>query len=282
MTITATPATKLIEILGQQFMARYAVPDVADHLRKVYALAKANDPRWQDFLHLWKEEAPEELHAAVELILAEHPSQEGFCVKPVLFGKVAMVRCGKPAAFRLRDTQTTWCSEHVADDCREPWINGWKSIGEQPVREVMTRSELRNAGVAEDGTVTRPAARGTKVTEDGIYRNPATGEIFKVQFNKATGDGRRLYAKKMTAWNVDGDEVKTFTLEESAEPVKLDRAVFTYAQGAMAKISPEWKLTLEDAKRFGALYGTCMRCGRTLTLEASIERAMGRICASKF
>lgn len=287
-TITPTPATKLIEILGQQFMARYAVPDVAEHLRKVYVLAKSDDPRWQDFLHLWKEEAPEELHMGIDLILNSFPAREGVCVKPVLFGKVAMVRCGKPAAFSLNNTATVWCAEHVAEDCREPWMKGWVSLGERPesdVREVMTKKELAAAGVAEDGSFIKPRttkATKTAITEDGIYRNPETGEIFKVQWNRGDGDGRRLYAKRMTAWSEGGFELKTFALGEGAEAVKLERTCFVYVAGARDKLRPEWKLTLEDAKAFGALYGTCVRCGRTLTLEESIERAMGSTCAKKF
>lgn len=301
-TITPVPATQLIEMLGKKFAQHWGTPDVTEHLRKVWALAKAEDPRWQDFLRLWKEEAPEELHMAVDVILSECPTREGFCAKPVLFGKFAMVRCGKPAAFRLHNSATLWCAEHVAEDCREPWIKGWKALPETSnpsqyanlpgeskgrsalaqttpdydAREVMSPSELRRAEAP------KRAAGSQKVTEDGMYRNPATGEIFKVQFNRAEGDGRRLYAKRMIAWTEEGDEIRSFSVTAGAKATKLGRVSFLYAQGAMAKISPAWKLSLEEAKAFGALYETCIRCGKTLTLEESIERAMGSTCAKKF
>jgi len=41
------------------------------------------------------------------------------------------------------------------------------------------------------------------------------------------------------------------------------------------------KMTLEEGKKYGAIYGVCVRCAATLTREESIERAMGPICAGK-
>lgn len=42
------------------------------------------------------------------------------------------------------------------------------------------------------------------------------------------------------------------------------------------------KMTLEEAKQFGALYGFCCSCGRILTNETSIEAGIGPVCAEKF
>lgn len=42
------------------------------------------------------------------------------------------------------------------------------------------------------------------------------------------------------------------------------------------------KMTLEEAEEFGALYGFCCVCGRTLTRESSIEAGIGPVCADKF
>lgn len=113
------------------------------------------------------------------------------------------------------------------------------------------------------------------VEEDGMYRNPDNGTIYKVQFNRASGDGRRLYAKLLV---IEHDAVRN----EDDEIIEGAKVRFDYAAGAMRDIQPGWKMTLEDAKQFGALYGTCVRCGRTLTLEVSIERSMGPVCAKAF
>ena len=48
------------------------------------------------------------------------------------------------------------------------------------------------------------------------------------------------------------------------------------------RLCPEHKMSLADAKKFGALYGTCCVCGRTLTDEVSIEAGIGPVCAQKF
>lgn len=42
------------------------------------------------------------------------------------------------------------------------------------------------------------------------------------------------------------------------------------------------KLTLDEAKELGKIYGFCVACGRTLTDEYSVEAGIGPICADKF
>lgn len=120
--------------------------------------------------------------------------------------------------------------------------------------------------------------------QDGIYRNPETGEIFKLQYNRASGDGRHLYAKQLVV--TEGDwpdagmafELKNIPLDHAPDG-KLD---WRYV-GAISKagVLPTWRVTREEAAAFGALYGVCIRCGRDLTAEVSIERAMGPVCAGK-
>jgi hypothetical protein len=119
-----------------------------------------------------------------------------------------------------------------------------------------------------------------RVEQDGMYRNPQTGEIYKVQWNRGSGDGKRLYAKQLIM-HVDGGRWTRIPLESFLPKPEDTHAEFQYAPGAMKFIRPEWRMSMEEARAFGALYGTCLRCGRTLTLEESIERAMGSTCAKK-
>lgn len=79
--------------------------------------------------------------------------------------------------------------------------------------------------------------------------------IFKVQTSQQSG---REYAKEL----IDGS--------------------FEYTAGAIRLLSAETKMSLEDAKAYGKLYGTCCVCARTLTRETSIEAGIGPICAGKF
>ena len=90
----------------------------------------------------------------------------------------------------------------------------------------------------------------------------------------------------------DGDGVivtkvyKVVTSQTSGRPYAkvLEGTSWEYAPGgvralALNKATP---LTLERAQELGQLYGVCVRCGRTLTDEGSIERGIGPICAAKF
>lgn len=95
-----------------------------------------------------------------------------------------------------------------------------------------------------------PSPTSDPVTE-GMYRT-ADGTVYKVQAARESG---RLYAKVLTD---DG---------------------FTYAQGAMRKLTASDRMTLEDAQEYGKLYGICCVCGRTLTNEESIINGIGPICA---
>lgn len=127
----------------------------------------------------------------------------------------------------------------------------------------------------------KPATAPQYATEDGIYRNPTTGEIFKLQFNRASGDGRHLYAKRLVINNY-GDEVNTITDIPLVGERPVGDLVWLYV-GAISKagVLPAWRVTRKEAAAFGALYGVCVRCGRDLTAEESIDRAMGPVCAGK-
>lgn len=56
---------------------------------------------------------------------------------------------------------------------------------------------------------------------------------------------------------------------------------WSYASGVIYKLANATHLTLDQAKKYGKLYGCCVICGRTLTDEGSIEAGIGPICAGK-
>lgn len=117
-------------------------------------------------------------------------------------------------------------------------------------------------------TPKRPEA--DEVTE-GMYRKG--GEIFKVQ--RAVHGSGQLYAKRLV---VDAEA----ELDEDGKIVEPAAVHFEYASGAIRGLTADDKMTLTEAKEFGALYGTCCVCGRTLTNETSIDEGIGPICKNKF
>lgn len=57
---------------------------------------------------------------------------------------------------------------------------------------------------------------------------------------------------------------------------------FEYVAGLVGQVRREGvRMTIEFAKQYGALYGTCIVCGRTLTNEESIEAGIGPVCGAK-
>jgi hypothetical protein len=122
--------------------------------------------------------------------------------------------------------------------------------------------------------------------EAGMYRMDET--IYKVQRNVVQGDGSRAYAKRLTEQNecrICGEWVDTHNAK-SPESSKLTHKFspkwrFEYEQGAIHKLRPEMRMSLEEAKEFGKVYGTCCVCGRTLTNETSIEEGIGPVCGGR-
>lgn len=106
--------------------------------------------------------------------------------------------------------------------------------------------------------------RATSIWEEddsGIYKDPDSDRIFKVYQSTQSG---RMLCKILV---VDKFEKK---------------GRFQYQGMASRWVSKEWKLSLEEAKKFGQIYGVCCVCGRTLTDEESVANGIGPICAGKF
>lgn len=94
------------------------------------------------------------------------------------------------------------------------------------------------------------------VLEAGMYRTPE-GQIFKVY----KGQSGRMLAKALV---IDGDET-----------------YFDYRGLASRFVKADQRMSLEDAKQFGVIYGVCCVCSRTLTDEDSIANGIGPVCASR-
>lgn len=92
---------------------------------------------------------------------------------------------------------------------------------------------------------------------------------------------------------VDGKFVKVYTTKHGSNQkvgkvLVIDgqdddgkyRCHFEYGgKRALKGLSEATKLTAEEAKQFGLLYGICVRCGLDLTKEESIHVGYGRTCA---
>lgn len=135
----------------------------------------------------------------------------------------------------------------------------------------------------------------TAELEEGMYVRD--GSIFKVQ--RAVHGSGNLYAKVLVRETHEGrcaghlpdndpsafDAPWSYCSDEATCSRWVDgetTVTFEYAAGAVGRLTPNHKMGLEQAKEFGALYGTCVVCGRTLTNEDSIAAGIGPVCAERF
>jgi hypothetical protein len=172
---------------------------------------------------------------------------------------------------------------YIADLVRQTGVTLDKPLNQYSVVEasrlIEKLLERRRTTPARNGQQGTAGTQGRRVSrdqvhqpiEDGMYRMQ-DGTIYKVQ-HAVHGSGRQ-YAKKLVV-------VQEPERDDEGDIVNPGTIKFVYISGAIWAIRSEHRMTIEQAKEFGALYGTCVRCGRTLTKEKSIERAMGPVCAGK-
>lgn len=151
----------------------------------------------------------------------------------------------------LKEQRDTTSKEAVfaLDTCQRLWDLGCfdKQAASALIDVLKSQPRLETGS----GKITTPAPEGMHLLD---------GVIYKVQ--RAIYGSGNLYAKRLVQ---DGDDW-----------------AFEYAPGIVKQLSEDTRMTLDEAKAFGALYGTCCVCGRTLTNEASIEAGIGPICAGRF
>lgn len=128
----------------------------------------------------------------------------------------------------------------------------WFRLSDRQI-EVVLASKQREARWADERIVKEQAP--SKQAADGFYN--VDGAIYKVV--KAVHGSGHPYAKRLNT----------------------ERGGWEYAPGMVKTLRPEQMLTLEEATRFGRLYGICVICGAPLTDEKSIEAGIGPICRGK-
>jgi hypothetical protein len=169
------------------------------------------------------------------------------------------------------DWQTLWSNvvagfascEHAGYD--PDLLNMWFEMEELPILAQSDASKFIDAlkklayKPKESTEPAKPIA-----TEPGIYK--VGDKIYKVKFNRA---GTNMYASELK-------------LSDYVDEVGKREAYFEYAGGLKKLgITADAKLSYEQAKQFGALYGSCICCGRLLTNELSIALGIGPVCGGR-
>jgi hypothetical protein len=173
-----------------------------------------------------------------------------------------------PAEPAATEPQVAFCQDLFRT--REP-LPDWADVEPQKGQERINDFTKKQAHEFIDRMKPQPWRKKVQnkiddVTE-GMYKLP-DGDIYKVQV--AVHGSGQLYAKKL--------EIETFTDVDGEEKKE---GKFVYQPNGMRRLRPEYKMSLEEAKKYGSLYGICCVCGRTLTNEESIADGIGPICGGK-
>jgi hypothetical protein len=112
------------------------------------------------------------------------------------------------------------------------------------------------------------ALMADKVTEPGLYRfvTSLATEVYRVRWNQSK---TRLYGELVVPHAADDTDG-----EEGHGHVE-----FLYNGKALSFLRASDKLTWQEAREFGALYGTCVACGRSLEDPRSVVQGYGPKCA---
>jgi hypothetical protein len=115
----------------------------------------------------------------------------------------------------------------------------------------------------------KAALEAERVDEPGLYKMLWEGDIVIYRVRKARHSSR-LYAEKVN--------VHVVTIAgETAKHVE-----FVYNAKAMAWLRKSDRLTWLEARSFGAAYGACVACGRTLSDARSLVQGYGATCAGHY
>ena len=85
-------------------------------------------------------------------------------------------------------------------------------------------------------------------------------------------------------YKIDGEIRKVYHTQAGHQVAKVwqDGEWEYVGKRGLRGLTDEHRMTLEEAKEFGAIYGICCNCSRRLTDEVSIEEGIGPVCAKRF
>lgn len=141
---------------------------------------------------------------------------------------------------------------------------GTKKQASTEIERLMALPKAKATTKASSSPIEEPADGIYIVRGEGQFYSEA--QVFKV-YKMVHGSGRQgLKRLEIVAGEQQGENT----------------GKFVYV-GLASKHLPKdaERLSLEEAKTFGTLYGVCVRCGATLTDEESKAAGIGPICAGK-
>ena len=166
----------------------------------------------------------------------------------------------------IQEGSDTWQGKPILRSDVNKIIEELKKCQPKPRQQTYQTSFAEQAGRPPQAPRDQFAPpRTAQNLEDGMYRRPKDGVIFKLHH---TTHGANIQVAK-----------QLIVVNPLVNPAVVK---FEYkGRKPLYTLKPEMRMTLDEAREFGALYGSCMICGRTLTNELSIHLGIGPVCGSR-
>lgn len=151
-----------------------------------------------------------------------------------------------------------------------------KQGASQAIDRMMAANKELRTELAAAKAAAVPAVGAVKVgLEDGVYK--LDGHVVRV-YHTVHGSNQQVAGYWVPA------------TDEAGQPIMVERKGRSYQDGdwdyrgkaPIRRLTPADKMPVAEAEEFGQVYGRCCKCGRVLTLKASIDRGMGSVCAGWF
>jgi hypothetical protein len=158
----------------------------------------------------------------------------------------------RPASEKSINYLVALLAERIEDEVQSLAAITW--VQEHNLSQALVSAKIKEY---EGKPKFRNAFRSTPELPEGMYR--CDGEIYKVYTTRGDeGRAPQLVTKQL----IEGSFEYT-----GKRPLRFLR--------------DEHRMTLEEAKEYGKVTGTCCVCGRKLTNEASIADGIGPVCSGK-
>lgn len=158
-------------------------------------------------------------------------------------------------------------------------MNARKPVTHEDFQKLLPKLQEAPYSRKEEMSLTEPTAQQKSLiaTTDGMFKKGDT--FYKLRFAK-TG---KLWAHRLV-FLLSPEQLKAKQENDIRNGIedKTSYVKFRFAGAPKSLgIREDMKLTHEDAKAFGALYGMCCNCGRLLTNEVSIHLGIGPVCGKR-
>lgn len=178
----------------------------------------------------------------------------------------AVTADGSPIKPDDDHTRKVYESNAFAQPDISKFIERLKVLPNKPKEVVRVTTTASASTTTPDNLHAYEVHNGVLHLEDGMYRRKSDGTIFKV-YHTVHGANTQVAKRLKVTGDTASNNLTVKFVYEGRRP--------------LSTLSPTERLTIAEAAEFGAVYGICCICSRTLTNELSIALGIGPVCGER-